>query len=311
MKKKYPFLTIFILITVMNILSSCFSYEKKSKIDPIVNLNLSANIMHDITYHVVNGLEIKLDVIAPRIYLGEDPWYKYEGKKRPVLLFIHGGGWIVGDKAASTIDLMPYAARKWAIVNINYRLADVAKAPASVIDARKALEWIYENAENYYFDKDNIVIAGESAGAHLALMTGLIKKNDSICGDKFIVEKDYKVNAIINWNGSANVMYPEFKNHPWLDPNDDFEKTAKSLSPINYLSKNSPPIISIQGTNDPFIPIEASEIFHETCNKIGIKNKLVKITGKGHGNFSAEERTYIYEEIWKFLEERGIKTTGE
>lgn len=310
MKKKPLFVTIFILITIMNLLS-CSSFGKKPKIDPIVNLNLSANIMPDITYHIVDGLEIKLDVIAPRIYLGEDPWYKYEGKKRPVLLFIHGGGWIVGDKATSTIDLMPYAARKWAIVNINYRLADVAKAPASVIDARKALEWIYENSEDYYFDTNNIVVAGESAGAHLALMTGLLEKNDSICGDKFIVEKDYKVNAIINWNGSANVMYPEFKNHPWLDPNDDFDKTAKSLSPINYLSKNSPPIISIQGANDPFIPIEASEILHETCKNIGIKNKLVRIKGKGHGNFSAEERTYIYDEIWKFLEETGIRTSGE
>ena len=311
MKKKHLVITIFVLIGIINMLSSCSSYKKKPKIDPIVNLNLSATIMHDITYHIVDGLEIKLDVIAPRTYLGEDPWYKYEGKKRPVLLFIHGGGWIVGDKAASTIDLMPYAARKWAIVNINYRLAGVAKAPASVIDARKALEWIYENAENYYFDTNNIVVVGESAGAHLALMTGLLEKNDSVCGNKFIVEKDFKVNAIINWGGSANVMYPEFKNHPWLDPNDDFEKTAESLSPINYLSENSPPIISIQGTNDPFIPIEASEILHKKCDDVGIKNKLVKIKGKGHGNFSAEERTYIYNEIWKFLEEAGIRTSGE
>ncbi|MEQ8241435.1 MAG: alpha/beta hydrolase [Cyclobacteriaceae bacterium] len=311
MKKKHSFATIYIFLTAIYLLSCESRIEKKPSIDPIVNLNLSANIMPDITYHVVDGLEIKLDVIAPRIYLGEDPWYKYEGKKRPVLLFIHGGGWIVGDKAASTIDLMPYAARKWAIVNINYRLAGVAKAPASVIDARKALEWIYENAENYYFDTNNIVVAGESAGAHLALMTGLLEKNDSVCGDKYVVEKDYKVNAIINWNGSANVMYPEFKNHPWLDPKDNFEKTAKSLSPINYLSKNSPPIISIQGTNDPFIPMEASEILHETCSNIGIKNKLVKIEGKGHGNFTAEERTHIYNEIWKFLEDIGVKTSGE
>ncbi|MBI9056542.1 MAG: alpha/beta hydrolase [Labilibaculum sp.] len=311
MKKKHSLGTIYIFITAIYMLSCSNNMEKKPKIDPIVNLNLSANIMPNITYHVVDGHEIKLDVIAPRIYLGEDPWYKYEGKKRPVLLFMHGGGWLSGDKAASTIDLMPYAARKWAIVNINYRLGDIAKAPASVIDARKALEWIYENSDNYYFDTNNIVVAGESAGAQLALMTGLLEKNDSVCGAKYVVEKDYKVNAIINWNGSANLMYPEFKNHPWLDPKDNFETAAKSLSPINYLSKNSPPIISVQGTNDPFIPIEASEKLHESCNKIGIKNKLVKIKGKGHGNFSAEERTYIYNEIWKFLEETGIKTSGE
>jgi acetyl esterase/lipase len=285
--------------------------EEKPKVDPIVNLNLSANIMPDITYKVVDGHELKLDVIAPRIYLGEDPWYKYEGKKRPVLLFMHGGGWIAGDKATATIDLMPYAARKWAIVNINYRLSDVAKAPAAVIDVRDALEWIYENADEYYFDTDNIVVAGESAGAHLALMTGLIQKGDSVCVAKYVVEKDYKVHAIINWNGLADLMHPWFKDHPWFDPNDNFETASKSLSPITYLNENSPPTISVQGTKDPFVPIEASEKLHELCDKIGIKNKLIKIDGKGHGNFTAEERTYIYDEIWKFFEEIGIRTSGE
>ncbi|SMP00875.1 Acetyl esterase/lipase [Muriicola jejuensis] len=285
--------------------------KEEIKIDPIVNLNLSASIIPDITYHIVDDFEIKLDVIAPRIYLGKDPWYKYEGKKRPVLLFMHGGGWMAGDKAASTIDLMPYAARKWAIVNINYRLADVAKAPAAVVDARKALEWIYENADEYYFDTNNIVAAGESAGAHLALMTGLLEKNDSLCGNKYVVENDYKVSAIINWNGSSNLMFQEFRGHPWLDPEDNFEIASKSLSPITYLGQNSPPIISVQGTQDPFVPIEGSEKLHELCKEFGIKNKLVKIEGKGHGNFSAEERTFIYDEIWDFFDEIGVKTSGE
>lgn len=283
----------------------------KTKVDPIVNLNLSASIIPDITYHIAGDHEMKLDVIAPRIYLGKDPWYKFEGKKRPVLLFIHGGGWIAGDKAASTIDLMPYASRKWAIVNINYRLADVAKAPAAVMDSRKALQWIYQKADEYYFDTSNIVVAGESAGAHLALMTGLLDKNDSVCGGKYVVEKDYKVKALVNWNGSANLMFPEFKGHPWLNPEDDFEIASKSLSPVTYLRKNSPPIISVQGTKDPFNPIQVSEEFHELCNQMGIINRLVKIEGKGHGNFSAEERTYIYDEIWQFFDEIGVRTTGE
>ncbi len=224
---------------------------------------------------------------------------------------MHGGGWIAGDKAASTIDVLPYAARKWAVVNINYRLADVAKAPAAIVDARKALEWIYEKADEYYFDTDNIVVAGESAGAHLALMAGLLRKNDSVCSHKYLVENDHRVSAIINWNGSANLMFPEFKGYPWLDPEDDFEMASKSLSPITYLRKNSPPIISVQGTEDHFNPIERSEEFHKRCNEIGLKNRLIKIDGKGHGNFSAEERTYIYDEIWKFFEEIGVRTTGE
>ena len=79
MKKAY--LLLYISISSLYMLSCSTNMEKKPKIDPIVNLNLSANIMPDITYHVVDGHEIKLDVIAPRIYLGEDPWYKYEGKK--------------------------------------------------------------------------------------------------------------------------------------------------------------------------------------------------------------------------------------
>ena len=106
-------------------------------------------------------------------------------------------------------------------------------------------------------------------------------------------------------------MYPEFNGHPWLDPADNFEIASKSLSPVTYLRKNSPPIISVQGTHDPFVPIEASEELHDLCNEIGIINKLVKIEGKGHGNFSAKERTHIYDEIWKFFDEIGVKTSGE
>jgi acetyl esterase/lipase len=89
-------------------------------------------------------------------------------------MFLHGGGWVAGNKEAATNLFLPHLQRGWDVVNVEYRLAGSSLAPAAVEDARCALRWIYNNANAYHFDTERIVVSGQSAGGHLVLMVGML-----------------------------------------------------------------------------------------------------------------------------------------
>ncbi|MYE51795.1 MAG: alpha/beta hydrolase, partial [Gammaproteobacteria bacterium] len=118
----------------------------------------------NVTYLTADGYESKLDVIAP-----SDP-----PEQLPTLLYIHGGGWVGGSKERAILRLLPYLEMGFAVVNVEYRLASVALAPAAVEDGRCALRWVLSNADSYGFDPDRIVVSGHSAGGHLSLTTGML-----------------------------------------------------------------------------------------------------------------------------------------
>jgi acetyl esterase/lipase len=283
--------------------------KRPQVIDPVANLTVQSGISANMTYHTVEGNEQKLDVIVPRTSLGQAPWWRYDQTKRPALLYIHGGGWVEGEKETRLLGLLPYVSRGWVVVNIDYRLAHDAKAPAAVEDCLKALDWVYANADNYQIDTDRIVVSGESAGGHLCLLTGMLQEGDRLCGGKYVVNDKKPVAAIINWFGATDLSSRDkMKQHAWLDPNDDVEEALRSLSPVTYVSQDNPPILSIHGSADPVVLPSQSELLHNTLDEKEVPNKLVMIPGKKHGNFSGQERTYIFNEIWKFLESNGIKT---
>ena len=120
-------------------------------------------LVADVTYLVADGYESKLDLVLPR---GDGP--------RPTLIYFHGGGWVGGSKEVMLLRLLPYVEMGWAVVNVEYRMARVALAPAAVEDCRCALRWVRRNAEEYGFDVDKIVVSGHSAGGHLSLTTATL-----------------------------------------------------------------------------------------------------------------------------------------
>ena len=88
-------------------------------------------------------------------------------------------------------------------MNVEYRLTRVARAPAAVEDCRCALRWVFENAEKYSFDTERIIVSGQSAGGHLALMTGMAASEESF--DRNCPGRPVKVAAIVNWFGITDV----------------------------------------------------------------------------------------------------------
>ena len=104
------------------------------------------NFIPNIVYKRASNFECKLDVIMARD----------TSRPRPTLLFTHGGGWIQGVKENRALIFLPYLARGMNVVNIEYRLSDVALAPAAVEDSRCALRSIYANAKEYGFDVNRL-----------------------------------------------------------------------------------------------------------------------------------------------------------
>ena len=106
-------------------------------------------------YLSLPGWEGRVDLYLPR----------RPGAALPTALLFHGGGWVTGNKREIALDVLPYLAMGFAVVNVDYRLAAVARAPAAVEDARCALRWVIRHAPQYGFDTRRLVLVGSSAGA--------------------------------------------------------------------------------------------------------------------------------------------------
>jgi acetyl esterase/lipase len=250
----------------------------------------------DVVYGVQNNYPLKMDV-----------WRNMKASGPvPTLVYIHGGGWIFGDRTGAFTELLPYFERGWNIVNVEYRMAPVSLAPAAVEDCRCALRWVIRNAKQYHLDITRIVLTGHSAGGHLSLTTGMLTREaglDVECpGDEVL-----KVAAIVNWFGISDVndviAGPNQKNYAeeWLGNLPSQAEIARRTSPLTYVSKNNPPIISVHGDADTVVPYQHSVRLHEALTKAGVPNELVTIKGGGHGNFSDEETLHAYDQIWAFL----------
>jgi acetyl esterase/lipase len=258
-------------------------------------------VLPNITYQVANQFEAKLDVYLPR----------NGGKPAPTLVYIHGGGWTGGTKESVVLRLLPYMKLGMAVVNVEYRLARVSLAPAAVADCRCALRWVIEHAEEHGFDASRIVVTGGSAGGHLSLMTGMLDPAaglDNECpGDKPL-----KVAAIVNFYGITDVndllSGPNQKRYAvtWLGSLGNAQEVAKRVSPLTYVRKGLPPILTIHGDADPTVPYQHAVRLRQALDKAGVPNELLTIPGGKHGGFTNEETLKIQKTIDEFLSKHGI-----
>ena len=295
------------IIAAVILTAGCASRPAKT-IDRNAALNMGL-VEHDVVYRIAGDKNLRLNVYIPDKFIGEPPWWTNDGKgKKPTLLYIHGGGWVAGSKDERVLNVLPYVYRDWVVISINYRLAKDAKAPAAVDDCLIALEWIYANADKYDIDTDRIVVSGGSAGGHLALLTGMLREGDQLCGGKLKVENTRKVAAIVNWYGVTDFT---INPHPleWFGENIDLEEYVRSLSPINYVREGGAPVLTIHGSEDYTVPVNQAMNLHKKLREVGVQENLLLIEGKKHGDFSHKELTQIYQKIWKFLESTGIQTT--
>ena len=269
------------------------------------HLSNTYRVVPDVTYHTANNRDNKVDLYLPR---GADG-------PTPVLMYIHGGGWRAGSKEGNVLRLLPWLEKGWAVVNVQYRLAQVSLAPAAVEDCLCALRWVIRNAEEYNFDTSRIVTTGNSAGGHLALTTGMVPASaglDRECPGPEALE----VAAVINWYGITDVGDlldgPNMKTYAvtWLGSMPDRFKVAERVSPLTWVRSGLPPILTIHGDADGVVPHEHATELHAKLEAAGVANALHTVPGGGHGGFDREETVAIFETIQTFLATHGLAAGG-
>lgn len=205
------------------------------------------------------------------------------GRRLPAVIFIHGGGWMAGNKRP--MPLAPAAAsRGYIAVSISYRLTTRAPFPAQVEDCKCAVRWLRANAEKYGVDPDRIGVWGMSAGGHLALMTG--------CADGF-EGSGGKVQCVVAWFAPTDFskeleQYLTAESRPLLEKlvgGDLHEKqeVCRQASPTTHVSKDDPPTLLVHGDRDTLVPLMQAERMEKKMKEAGCTVELLVVRNAGHG----------------------------
>ena len=219
--------------------------------------------LSNIPYRTAAGRVLKLDVYRDRS----------GAANRPALLYIHGGGWTVGDKREQGLPLLQHMARNgWVCFSANYRLSPGATFPDHLIDTKAALVWVREHGTEYGADVSFIAVAGGSAGGHLAALTGLTENDNryqpgSASADTSVqaVVPIYGVYDATNRFGAQSDEYVTMLMEPLVIKAflDEEPERFREASPLDQVHPDIPPFLVIQGDNDTLAPVVEARAFVE------------------------------------------------
>lgn len=198
-----------------------------------------------------------------------DVWHHRDTpEQRPVLIWLHGSGWIVSNKDHQARPMINhFAAHGWVVVSANYRLSPRARFPDHLIDVKRMLAWIHEHIDEYGGDPDFVVMTGGSAGGHLGTLAALTP-NDPEFQPGF-EEADTSVQACVPFYAVFDLTNrfgsrPGFEGRGYirflertvmltkLDADPDGWAAA---SPYDHIHADAPPFFAIHGTNDVLAPV--------------------------------------------------------
>lgn len=233
------------------------------------------------------------------------------GKPVAIIINIHGGGWVKSNKESQRGLFDNFFACGYAVANVEYRLADVKPAPAAIEDVRCAMAYLVQNASKLHIDTSKFVMMGVSAGAHLALMAGLLE-NDQVFSKRCQQANSIKVAAIIDKSGIADVAGVLKGDNrrkwavTWIGDKTSNQDFVKSVSPIYYINKNSPPVFIVHSSADPVVPYQQSLELNQKLKDLKVKTELITVSEKAHGIFSGPETKIINDKMISFLKDIGI-----
>lgn len=260
-----------------------------------------------ITYGKGDDVELKLDLARPAS--GKGPF--------PALIFMPGSGWgynPVGRRQYCSA-LIKAAERGYVAVTVDYRLTSVKENdktkylfPAQVYDVKCAVRWLRANAKKYKIDPNRIGAVGWSSGGHLALMLGLTDPSHGLEGECGNLKFSSRVQAVVSLAGPTELIslyhYRESAVHiptailvEFLGGTpEEVPDQYKIASPLTYVSKDDPPVLTIQGDRDLFVPPKQAELLDAKMKEAGASHMLIINKGAGHINFWNDKA------LWDFFD---------
>lgn len=203
--------------------------------------------------------------------------------KRPVIFFIHGGGWTTEDKSNTRFYALEWINRGYTVVSVNYRLAPNVIHPLQIDDCALALKWVIDNIEDYGGDPNKIALIGHSAGAHLvALLVSDRKWHKKYDINIKKVKCWIPVSGIYDFDLKENYLHPLLESSIMAMLGDD---DKKDCSPIKYITGKEPPCLILHGGDDWLVPRSNSTNIYNKLIRKGAKHACLEIVqGYWHCN---------------------------
>ena len=250
--------------------------------------------MSDIPY-VTDGHELQtLDIYLPNS----------SQVTLPIILMVHGGGFIAGDKSEMQGAAEHYAELGYAVISPNYRLAPDFTYPTAHADVFCALAWTLSHANDYHLDPNNLVLMGESAGANTVALLATMDTPNALLEDcEYQLSDDLSIQAVFAMYMPVDLsscecqlakrlasIYLGINLSDW--ENAETQSLWQSASIIKELDDTDPPFYLIHGANDFLVPLSESEFFVNAYQEVGGYAELVVFEGANHGFFTNIDSDY-------------------
>ncbi|WP_020671765.1 alpha/beta hydrolase [Amycolatopsis nigrescens] len=261
------------------------------------------------------GKRFLLDVYAPR----------GEVRDRPVLLQVHGGAWVIGNKDQQGIPLMLHMAQRgWICVAINYPLAPASRWPEHILAAKRALAWVREHIGEYGGDPGFVAATGGSAGGHLAALLGLTA-NDPVLQPDF-PETDTSVQACVPHYGVYDFAATSGSRASTARLNSLLAKLVVGKDPVKFLDEyiaaspldritdKAPPFFVLHGEHDTLVPVREAREFVRRLRETA-KNPVVyaELPGTQHAFdiFPSIRSAHVVRGVERFLDWAYLRSLRE
>ena len=224
----------------------------------------------------------------------------------PVVLYLHGGGWQVGDKSTDARErLEALASRGVAVASANYRLVPGSTFPAQVNDAKRAVAWLRDNGDQLGLATERIGVWGASAGGYLAAMLG-VTNHDAELADGLDPD-ECRVDAVVDWFGQSDLrsnslrswLEKEILNPPFeqaflkLDEPSQDTEFVRSASPLLRVTCDAPPFLIVHGDRDRVTPIGESAALHDALVRAGAQSTFITLGGAGHESHTSDRPDHL------------------
>ncbi|MGZ8797736.1 MAG: alpha/beta hydrolase fold domain-containing protein [Thermoanaerobaculia bacterium] len=225
----------------------------------------------------------------------------------PVILYLHSGAWISGDRTGGPA--IRQARRGYAVASMDYRLAPEFTWPSQIEDAKAAVRWLRANAARFNLDRARIGVWGASAGGHIGSVLGTSGGEASLEGMQLgNAQFSSRVTAAVDFYGPTDLLKLDDQKLPCipLDGNASYmppslligcpiqqcrEKT-ETANPIKYVTPDDPPFLIMHGMLDCLVPFLQSVMLHSALEAAGVDSTLILLPTGDHGGRAFDEQKY-------------------
>ena len=245
-----------------------------------LNAQENLEVMRDVVYGKGGGEELHLDLARP----------KDVADRVPCIVVIHGGAWRHGDKRVHMDQIRMFASQGYVSASIQYRLCPTHRFPAQLEDVKCAIRFLRAHADQYNIDPQKIGAVGFSAGAHLSMLLGTMDAEDGFEGEGGWAEQPSKVQAVVAFFGPTELGSDDIpeRSRPLVSDflggsREQIPDVYRDASPLSYVSKGDPPMLLLQGTDDPLVPHSQAIKMLQAMTVADVPGRVEFLIDAGHG----------------------------